>query len=98
MGACSHCKRDPGWPTAESLLAACVAVWGDLVTDTSDLQDIDAASKCAHRGLLTLLAEGITDLQLASPQGSQMTEIQLNGAAKAALRRMQERGEPTSSH
>lgn len=66
------------------------AVWGDLLADATDQQDIAAASTRLPRGLMAVLqALGVTGLQLTNAQG--LVPAQLDDSAKAALRRMQER-------
>jgi hypothetical protein len=70
------------------------AVWGDLVTNASDPQDIDQASKLIQRGLLALSqALGASDLQLANIQG--LKPVQLDKSNLAALQRLQERATTT---
>jgi hypothetical protein len=66
------------------------AVWGDLLADATDPQDIAAASTRLPRGLLAVLhALAVTDLQLTNAQD--VVPTQLDDSAKAALRRMHER-------
>ena len=70
------------------------AVWGDLVTNAADPQDIDQASKRILRGLLALSqALKASDLQLVNVQG--LTPVQLDSYNLAALRRIQERATTT---
>jgi hypothetical protein len=74
-------------------VASC-AVWGDLVTDAADPQDIDQVSKRMPRSLLALCqAVKASDLQLVNVQG--LTPVQLDSHNLAALRRMQERATTT---
>jgi hypothetical protein len=70
------------------------AVWGDLVTNAADPQDIDQASNRIPRGLLALCqALKATDLQLVNVQG--LTPVQLDSYNLAALRRIQQRATTT---
>jgi hypothetical protein len=74
--------------------AAARAVWGDLVTNAADPQDIDQASKRILRGLLALSqALKGSDLQLVNVQG--LTPVLLDSYNLAALRRIQERATTT---
>jgi aryl carrier-like protein len=71
------------------------AVWGDLLADATDQQDIAAASARLPRGLLAVLqALSITELQLTNVQD--LVPAQLDDSAKAALRRTQERARVAS--
>jgi hypothetical protein len=71
------------------------AVWGDLVTNAADPQDIDQASKRILGGLLALsqALEASDQLQLANIQG--LKAVQLDKSNLAALRRLQERATTT---
>jgi hypothetical protein len=71
------------------------AVWGDLVTNAADPQDIDQASNRISRGLLALsqALEASDQLQLANIQG--LKPVQLDKSNVAALRRLQERATTT---
>jgi hypothetical protein len=70
------------------------AVWGDLVTNAADPQDIDQASNRIKRGLLALSqALEASDLQLANSED--LKPVQLDKHNLAALRRLQERATTT---
>jgi hypothetical protein len=75
-------------------LDACGAVWGDLVTNAADPQDIDQANSRIPRGLLALSQTlGASDLQLVNTQG--LKPVQLDSYNLAALRRIQQRATTT---
>ena len=53
-----------------------VVVWGDLVTNAADPQDIDSASSRILHGVLAVgQALGSTDMQLASTEGIKPVQL-----------------------